>query len=284
MKIRLCFLVFVILPKFLFSQELFLTSEAASSEAKNRKIITLNTDFTDNGESYTPYLGLMYGISGNLTFMGKSYYSRNPSEKFWGDVDIGTNWRFMSIDKKQNHFRLSLITHIRIPAEGKQIYQYSISGISPEYFSHLVVTSQYRTDNITPYFGFAATILEKKFAANLQVNYAFTIPKGDYKYGNYFLFGLAGGYLLLPKEYRGYNDLNLNLYFEPKAYYFSKNKIEGYGVIDNSGGWKGEFTTGIQFIIASTSIFELGYTKSVADKNIMIEKDNFFITMKYLFF
>ncbi len=292
MKIKNYFLVFLIvtLPRFCLSQELFLTSEAASSEAKNRKYLTINTDFISQGQSYTPYLGLMYGINGRLTFMGKMYYSRNTSEKFLGDIDIGTNYRFYSDDKKQFHYRMSLMTHIRIPAAGTQHSFASSMKILPPSndnytndFASLILTSEYRTDNWTPYIGFAATLLKRKFAVNLQLNYAVPIPQGDYKFGNYFMSGVAFGYLLFPKEYKGYSDINFNLYFEPKAYYFSGNKFERT-TLAGSGGWKGEFTTGAQLIFASTSLLELGYTRSIAEDNIRIEKNVFFTSFKLLFF
>lgn len=265
-----------------YTQELFLTSEAASNEAKNRKVILLNTDFTSTGQSYTPTFGLMYGISGKLTFMGKAFYSRNANEQFLGDIDLGSNYRFVSQDKRNFHYRISLMTHIRIPTEQAQSVNEN-SVLYDKDFSSSTIIGEYRTDNWVPYISFASTILENKFAANLQLNYAYTIPKGDYKFGNYFMSGLAFGYLILPQEYKDYQDINLNFYFEPKAYYFSHNKIAGSELI-NSGGWEGQISTGIQFIFNSTTLIEIGYTKTFAEKNISIEKDVFFTSMKYLFF
>lgn len=273
-----------------YSQELFLTSEAASSEAKDRKYIILNTDVVSNGRSYTPYYGMMYGISGRVTFMGKEYYSRNPSESFLGDIDLGTNWRFLSYDRKQFHYRMSLMTHIRIPVASKQKIPDLSSGNTSSNesytkdFKDQILTSQYKTDNWTPYGGIAATFLNKKFAANIQLNYGVPISKGDYKFGNYFLGGLAFGYLLFPKEYKSYSDLNVNLYIEPKLYHFNENEISGTGKLAGSGGWKREFTAGVQLIIASTSLIELGYTYSTTDAEFKTEKNVFFTSLKYLFF
>jgi hypothetical protein len=260
----------------LFSQELFIMSEAASSESKGRKLISLFLNGNSDILNYTSYLGLMYGVNGRLTSMNYLYFSLNPDKGIIGDADIGMNYRFVSNDKKQFHFRTSVFTHVRIPTKGANTTDSVL-------FAHDVLENNHRQENFMPYAGLAATLLEKKFAANLNLSFNFPIPKGDYRYGYYFMGGLAFGYLLLPRTYESYKDVNLNLYLESKGFYFTENKINGINIA-GSGGKKAEVLLGGQLIFNSALLFELGYIRSFADENIRIQKNIFFTSVRYLFF
>ncbi len=268
-------------------------SEVASSEAKNRKVISLFADATHDAKSYTSYLGFMYGITGRLTTMNRLYLSRNPKEKTLGDVDLGLNYRFFSRDKKQFHFRMSAFGHLRIPMEKASDFPPLPPNnpfVDHEEFYHSdtvifrhEITDHHRQDNWLPYGGIALTLLDKKLAVNFDVSYNHTIPKGDFRYGSFFKGGLSFGYLLIPKEYKSYNDVNLNVYVEPKYYYFAKNQLHGEK-LKNSGGSKVEIAAGGQLVFLSSMIFEFGYVRSFADSSINIKKDIFFTAFRYLFF
>ena len=251
-------------------------SEAASSESKGRKLVSVLMNGNKDIFNYTSYLSLMYGVNGRLTSMNFLYFSLDPDKGIIGDADIGMNYRFISNDKKQFHFRTSVFTHIRIPSKGAN----TTDSIS---FSHDVMENNYKQENFMPYTGLAVTLLENKFAANLNLSFNYPIPKGDYRYGHYFMGGLAFGYLLLPRKYESYKDVNLNLYLESKGYYFTENKVNGVP-IQGSGGKKAELLVGTQLIFNSALLFELGYIRSFADESIKIQKNIFFTAVRYLFF
>lgn len=259
----------------MFSQELFINSETASSEAKNRKIISLFLNGNKDIFNYTSYLGIMYGVTGKFTSMNKIYFSNKQGEQI-GDIDLGTNYRFFSNDKKKFHLRMSAFGHLRIPMKPKNTTD--AAG-----FAGSLSEDQYRQENYSVYGGYVMTILDNKFAANLDAAYHYNIPKGDYRYGNCIKGGISFGYLVLPKRYKSYKDVNLNLYLETKGYYYAANKINDIPM-ENSGGKKLEIMLESQVIFFSSVIFEAGYVRSYADKNLNIQKDIFFTSIKYLFF
>src|SRR5437868_8546264 len=111
-------LLCILSPFELFSQELFINSEVASSEAKNRKIISLFINGNKDIFNYTSYLGVMYGVTGKFTSMNKIYFSNKSGEQL-GDIDLGTNYRFFSNDKKKFHLRMSAFGHIKIHMKHK---------------------------------------------------------------------------------------------------------------------------------------------------------------------
>lgn len=268
-------LLFWISPVRIFSQELFINSEVASSEAKNRKIISLFLNGNKDIFNYTSYVGLMYGITGKFTTMNRIYFSNKAGEQI-GDIDLGTNYRFFSNDKKKFHLRMSAFGHLRIPMKPKNTTD--ING-----FAGSLSEDQYRQENFSVYGGYVLTVLNNKFATNLDISYHCNIPKGDYKYGNCIKGGISFGYLVLPRQYKSYKDVNLNLYLETKGYYYAANKING-NTLENSGGKKLEIMLESQVIFFSSLILEAGYVRSFADKNLNIEKDIFFTSIKYLFF
>ncbi len=268
-------LMFIFSPLEIFSQELFINSEVASSEAKNRKIISLFINGNKDIFNYTSYLGFMYGVTGKFTSMNKIYFSNKAGEQL-GDIDIGTNYRFFSNDKKKFHLRMSAFGHLMIPMKPKNTTDSSD-------FAGKLLGDQYRQENFSLYGGYVLTILNNKFATNIDVSYNYNIPKGIFRYGNYVKGGVSFGYLVLPRKYISYKDVNLNVYLETKGYYYNANQING-NVLQNSGGKKLEIMLETQLIFFSSILFETGYVKSFADKNLNIQKDIFFTSIKYLFF
>jgi len=164
-------LLYFIFSVKIFSQELFINSEVASSEAKNRKIISLFVNGNKDIFNYTSYVGLMYGITGKFTTMNRIYFSNKAGEQI-GDIDLGTNYRFFSNDKKKFHLRMSGFGHLRIPMKSKNTTD--VSG-----FAGSLSEDQYRQENYSLYGGYVLTILNNKFATNLDVSYHYNIPKGD---------------------------------------------------------------------------------------------------------
>jgi len=268
-------LLYVISPLRIFSQELFINSEVASSEAKNRKIISLFLNGNKDIFNYTSYLGVMYGVTGKFTSMNKIYFSNKAGEQV-GDIDLCTNYRFFSNDKKKFHLRMSAFGHIKIPMKPK-----NTTDVLD--FAGSLSEDQYRQENFSLYGGYVLTILNNKFATNLDAAYHYNIPKGDFKYGNCIKGGISFGYLVLPRQYKSYKDVNLNLYLETKGYYYVANQINGV-TLENSGGKKLEIMLESQLIFFSSLIIETGYVRSLADKNLNIRKDMFFTSIKYLFF
>jgi hypothetical protein len=188
-----------------FSQELYVNTEPASNMATN----SLGIRVEDQGYFKPGYkdratLELMYGASRRLMLHGSLYesdYYQNQSHFEGGS--IYAKYRFLSIDSVQKHFRgafFTKVSSINNPVVNQEI---TLEG-----------------DNSGLQSGVVFTQLLHKLALSGSVSYlhdwdnagGYDVPVGYAK--NAIAYTLSSGYLLLPKAYTSYNQLNVNVYAE----------------------------------------------------------------------
>jgi hypothetical protein len=136
--------------------------------------------------------------------MQTSGYVRGQPQPFWFEnYAVKLKYRFLCLDSYQQHFRMAA-------------YLQLAGGNEP----HMEAEPNLMGDNSGVAGGLIATYLKHKFAASLTVGY--TVP---YKfqqvdsnivihYANAINYSLSFGYLLLPRTYKNYKQLNVNLYME----------------------------------------------------------------------
>ena len=252
----------------------------------------------DNFKYYHNSFALNYGLLGNLTLYNDVYYSLDKGFKFLGNYEFAARYRFLDLDKRNYHIRSAFQSGIVIPVNAKPI----VSGVV-EYELHpghkvqfynfiddITVPSIdfHTTDNYTIKNDLIVTNLVKKFSITGEIGYNINVPKSDFKFGNYFDGSLSMGYLLLPRVYRDYDDVNLNVYLENKAYYFLKNKFLG-SEIANSGGFRVDSYLGLQAIFLSSIMLELSYkipvhSNEFAETRIGKRSTALLFSVRYLFF
>jgi len=245
-----------------FSQELYVFSEPAS----NMPARTLSTKFSVMAEKMhhsqnryqkrlTPEL--MFGINKNLMIHGASTFSDIYSKGVrWESAFIYGKYRFLSVDEVHRHFRMAAF------AEG------SYSRNEPA-FEEINLTG----DRSGIAAGLIATQLVNKFAASATAgllrateNRA-TFPQTALNYS------LSAGLLLLPREYRNYNQLNLNLYGE----------LLGQKSLDGSASYL-DFAPSIQLIFNSNSKLNIGYRFMIAGDMQRSMKNYGLLSFEHTFF
>ena len=214
------------------------------------------------------------------------------------DYEGSLRYRFFDKDKKNYHLRTAVQTDVVIPVNSA-----AVVGDKVEYELHpghkvsfynfqndITVPSVdfHTTDNYSLKNDLIVTSLVNKFAITGGMAYNINFPKNDFKFGNYFEWSLSMGYLVLPKVYKNYNDVNLNLYSESKAYYFEQNEFLGTDV-RNSGGFRFDTYLGIQAIFFSSLITELSYkipvySNEYVETQIGKRTTAMLISVRYLFF
>lgn len=250
------------------SQELYIMSHPAANLAKNRVELRNNLMGYDDFKYFHNSLEVNYGLLGNLTMYNTVFYTTNSNYKLLGNYDIAFRYRFFQHDKKNYHLRGAWQTGINIPLNPTRVVsdavEYELHPGHKVKFINLInditipVTDFHSSDNLTYRNDLIATLLIKKFAVTGEMGWNINIPENDFKFGDYFDWTLAFGYLAFPGEYSGYNDVNINLYMENKAYYFFKNKFQG-SQISNSGGFRLDTYLGLQTIFFSSLMAELSY-------------------------
>ena len=280
------------------SQELYIVTNAAASLSKSRIEIRNNIRSLDNFRYYHNSFEVNYGILGNLTLYNHIFYSTETNNQFLGNFETELRYRFLDIDKKNSHFRMALQSGAVIPVNSQPIV-----GDQVEYELHPGHVVQFynfvqditvpsidfhTTDNFTFKNSLIGTYLVDKFAVTGEMGYNINAPKSDFKFGNYFNWNLALGLLVLPKVYESYDDVNINVYSESKAYYFEKNKFLGEQ-ITNSGGFRLDTYLGVQAIFLSSIMAELSYkipvhSNEFAEVNYGTRTTGLLFSLRYLFF
>ncbi|MFZ1323091.1 MAG: hypothetical protein WAT71_16145 [Ignavibacteria bacterium] len=280
------------------SQELYIVSKAAANLSKDRIELRNNVMSYDNFQYYHNSFEINYGILGNLTLYNNIFYSTETSTDFFGNYHGALRYRFLNYDKPNSHFRFAVQSGATIPVNAQPIvgdqieYELHPGHIVKLYnfIEDITVPSIdfHTTDNYTIDNSVIGTYLINKFAATGEMGYNINIPKKDFKFGNFYNWDLSFGYLVLPKVYKSYDDVNLNIYSESKAYYFEKNEFLNSPIV-NSGGFRLDTYIGIQAIFLSSIMAELSYkipihTNEYAEVNFGNRTSALLISFRYLFF
>ncbi|MEO8209077.1 MAG: hypothetical protein ABI840_00840 [bacterium] len=281
-----------------FSQELYIVTHPAANLSKNRIEFRNIIMGYDNFKYYHNSFALNYGLLGNLTIYNDVYYSLDQGNKFLGNYEFAARYRFLDSDKKNYHIRTAIQSGLVIPVNAKPIVNGQVEyELHPghrvklyNFVNDITVPSVdfHTTDNYTIRNDLIITNLLKRFSITGEMGFNINLPKNDFKFGNYFDWSLSMGYLLLPKVYKGYNDINVNLYLENKAYYFYKNEFLGTE-ISNSGGFRLDSYLGIQSIFFSSLMVEMSYkipvhSNEYVETQIGKRSSALLFSLRYLFF
>jgi hypothetical protein len=305
MKKYLILFLLLLVPS-LYSQELYIMSHPAANLAKNRVELRNNLMGYDDFQYFHNSLEVNYGILGNLTAYNTIFYTTNSNYKLLGNYDLAFRYRFYQQDKQNYHLRAAWQTGANIPLNPTRIENGSGTVTYELHPGHTVtfidygnsnsnafqvtvpVTDFHSSDNITYRNDLITTLLINKFAATAEMGWNINIPENDFKFGDYFDWTLAFGYNVFPKEYSGYNDVNINLYMENKAYYFFKNKYKDE-VLPNSGGFRLDTFLGLQTIFFSSVMAEFSYKIPVHSNEYSVDVQGikranaFLFSLRYLF-
>jgi hypothetical protein len=192
------------------AQELYVFSEPASTRPAKSVALNVAAKFADSRDDsyfrnrYLPQV--IVGINKNLMVSGGaafSNYYRLDQLQFDG-VKMYGKYRFLSVDNVHRHFRMAAF------AEG---------GLSSHSYVYDEMTLEGDNDGIKA--GLIATQLYNKFAFSATTSYTkvFVADAANHHdvlnhSSQMISYSASAGYLLLPKEYTDYRQLNVNLYLE----------------------------------------------------------------------
>ncbi len=296
---RIILILLFTLPALIsYSQELYIVTHPAANLSKNRLEFRNAVMGYDNFKYYHSYFALNYGLLGNLTIYNDVYYSLDQGYKFLGNYEFAARYRIKDFDKRNYHLRTAYQTGLIIPVNAQPIVDGAVEyEIHPghkvkfyNFVNDITIPSVdfHTTDNFTYKNDLIVTNLTGKFAATGEMGFNVNFPKNDFKFGNYFDWSLSFGYLVLPKVYKSYDDVNINLYWENKAYYFYKNKFLGTEIA-NSGGFRLDTYLGVQSIFFSSLMLEFSFkipvhSNEYVETQIGKRTTALLMSIRYLFF
>lgn len=247
-----------------FSQELYVNTEPASNMATGSLGLRIeNQGFFKPDYKNRSTFEAMYGVNRHLMVHGSlyasDYYSGN--QQFEGG-SIYAKYRFLSIDTVQKHLRGAFFikaSSINNPLPNQEI---SLEG-----------------DNSGLQSGVVFTQLLHKLAISGSVSYLRAFDnRGGYSLlasqaRNAAAYTLSAGYLLFPRSYRDYKQVNVNLYAELLG---KTNPGHGQSYLDAAPA--------VQFIFNSICRLDLSYRTPLYNDMVRNTKNMYLIRLEYNFF
>ncbi len=248
-----------------FGQELYVFSEPASNvpahtitpKIKFMGAERLEKDFF---QRYTPEV--MFGLSNKFMFRISSTVSNMHTNGLeWESVNAYAKYRFLSKDKVHRHFRMAAFAE---------------TGYSnnPLYFDEISI----KGDNSGFDFGLIATQLIYKTA--ISATAAFIQVFGEESehlhqepVRSALNYSLSAGYLVLPRIYESFEQLNFNIYME----------LLGQQSI-NRDAYFVDLAPAVQFIFNSNSKLNLGYRFQLAGNANRGMERSFLVSFEHSFF
>ena len=232
------------------AQELYVYTEAAS----NMPAKSFGTRLTANlmgpqpwhnrfMQRYTPEL--MFGLSKKMmVHTGATFSDMHTSNFRWESVYIYGKYRFLSVDDVHKHFRMAVFGEASYTSSPYHNDEVSLLGDKSGVQLGLIATQ------LLNRLAISGSISHTQVFDESRYNKVLYIPSRIYQSLNY---SFSAGYLLIPREYTGYKQLNVNLYTELLAQQTLDRKT--YYV---------DLAPALQFIFNSNSRLNLGYRFEVS--------------------
>jgi hypothetical protein len=260
---KFLFIIFL-LPYNLAAQELYPYTEPASNMPAHSIAVKLSSSFGDRyptwQQRYTPEI--MFGIDKNLmVHLATTFSDMHTNNVKWESVNTYAQYRFLSNDDVHKHFRMA--------AFGQAAY-----SKNDVVFEELNLTG----DRSGVKAGLIATQLINKFAASGTVSFIKTFePKSDHvhyiQHNEAINYSLSTGLLLLPIEYKSYDQTNFNIYMEMLGQKLWNSNVHYL-----------DLAPSVQFIFKSTSKLNVGYKFQIAgdmyrsmNRSIMLSFEHIFL-------
>ena len=264
---RFLLLVSIAFATTTYSQELFPYTEPASNMPAKSMSLKMSAMLGEGahgsgiGQRYTPEV--MLGLNKNWMVHGTLTFS-NMYEPFfyYESARVYAKYRFLSNDDVHKHFRMAAFATAAYSRNHLQHNELNLMGDHSGVQAGLIATQLWNKFAISG----TGSIIEVFDEArnNKPQEYAFQS----------FNYSLSTGYLVFPRNYKDYDQTNLNLYFEVLGARNLDWEYEKYYI---------DFAPSLQLIFKSTSKLNFGYRFQVKSDIYRNMTDSWMISYEYIF-
>ncbi len=269
MRVILSLMLFLLWETSATAQELYPYTEPASNvpaKSISAKLTAMFMRSERSGKIVQRHMPeISFGVSNKLMLKGSAGFG-NMFEKGYRfeAVRLYGKSRFFSVDEVHKHFRMAAFGAATYSNNDLQYNEINLAS-----------------DQSGVQAGVIATQLWNKFAASATVSwsevlhpYRWDKVAPDYYAYQAINFSLSTGYLLLPIEYKSYDQTNINLYTELLGSRNMAQKEERYFV---------DLAPSVQFIFKSTAKLNIGYRFQLKGDIERIGTNSFMISYEHLF-
>ena len=252
------------------AQELYVYTEPASNMPAHSISAKLTGNFIAKNQSadnrfmqrYTPEV--MIGVNKKLMWhIGGSFADMHTRNLRWESVYTYLKYRFISVDDVHKHFRMAAFadaSYTRSPFEFDEV---SLQGDKSGVAVGLIATQ------LINKLAVSATISHTQVLGGSRNDKALYTPERNYQSVNYTF---SAGYLLFPRNYTDYRQINTNLYVE----------LLGQQTLDRSTHYW-DLAPAVQFIFNSTSKINLGYRFQLNGTMERMSKESWLLSYEWAF-
>ena len=247
---KLTGLIILFLVAKLEGQELYVFSETASNMPAHSLSAKLTGHFVTNDKIYGRFTQrympeVMFGISKKIMVHLSATMSNMHTNNFrFESYSVYAKYRFLSIDDIHKHFRMAFFadaSHTNAPFHYDEI---TLMGDKSGVEAGLIATQLWNKLAVSGTVSHTQVLDESR---NDKVIY---VPARSYESLNY---SLSAGYLLFPREYTDYKQLNVNFYAAMIA----------QQTLDQKKHYV-DLAPALQFIFNSNSKLNIGYRFEVS--------------------
>lgn len=251
-------------------QELYPYAEPASNmpaksiAVKNASIFHLDIHSDRMVQRHMPEV--MFGLNRDwMLHIGTNFSNMHQPKMIWEGGRVYAKYRFLSNDEVHKHFRMAV---------------FGAAAYSRNHLDHNEINLMMGEQSGVQ-AGLIATQLWNKFAisATGSWNEVLTKDRWDKRFegryaGQAINYSLSAGYLLLPFEYKDYNQTNINLYAELLGSRNLQFPREKYFI---------DLAPSIQAIFNSTAKLNVGYRFQLSSDIYRLTKNSFMVSFEYIF-
>ncbi|MBL7731842.1 MAG: hypothetical protein JNM88_11745 [Chitinophagaceae bacterium] len=245
MQKYLFFLVLYILSGNAKAQELYVYTEPASNVPAKSVSVKLMDRFVTSDNIYNRFSHrLMPQITAGLSKKvmlraGASFSNMHTTDFRYESVSLYLKYRFLSSDELHKHFRMAFFANASATKAPFHYDEISLSGDKGGIEAGIVATQLWHK------LAVSSTVTHTQALHKSRSDKVLYVPVRSYQAMNY---SLSAGYLVFPKEYTDYKQVNLNLYLE----------IFGQQLLDKKGSYF-DMAPAVQLIFGSNTRLNLGY-------------------------
>jgi len=250
-----------------FAQELYVFTEPASnmpahSLSVKQTFKSLYNKFDARNENrYTTEL--MFGVNKNtMIHTAVSFSDMYSSNLRWESAKVYAKYRFLSNDAVHSHFRMSAFAEGSYSRNNPVFDELSLDGDQSGIQAGIIATQLLHKLAISSSISLTEILQDSRW----EKSFLQTIP---YEAVNY---SLSAGYLLLPKTYTDYNQVNLNLYVELLGQ--RTTDLKKYFI---------DIAPAAQLILNSTAKINLGYRYQLSSNMNRMSDRSWLLSFEWLF-
>ena len=193
------------------AQELYVFTEPASNMPAHSISVKLTDHFVTADRIYDRFSHrimpqVMFGVSKKFMFhIGGTIGNMHTPDFRYESVNLYAKYRFLSRDDIHKHFRMAVFADGSATKAPFHYDEITLMGDKSGVEAGVIATQLWHK------LAVSATVSHTQVLDKSRNNKVIYVPSRNYQAMNY---SLSAGYLLFPKEYTDYKQMNLNLYTE----------------------------------------------------------------------